>query len=150
MRQQLSSFSPRWVLLGLWSPPAVTATPQQTVPESPTLAQPNSSLVPLLSLKGHTWNTPLRWEKDMDMPSGSKQARDWHHANQGGINMNYFAIIQYCLHAEAQRITASIPHSVFLTRLQWGSSSAHCKPFCSSTTGTGLEHFFWLPSLQDF
>lgn len=59
----------------------------------------------------------------MDMPRGSKQARDWHHANQGGIN--YFLIIQYCLHAEAQGITASIPHSVFLTRLQWGSSSAH-------------------------
>lgn len=79
---------------------------------------------------------------------GSKQARDWHHTKQGGINMNYFVIIQYCLHAEAQGITMSMLHLAFLRRLQQGSSSAHCKPVCSSTTGTELEQYFWLPSFQ--
>lgn len=86
----------------------------------------------------------------MAVPRGSKQARDWHHANQGGINMNYFVTIQYCLHAEAQGITVSIPHSVFLMRLWWGSRSAHHEPVCSSTTRTGLEQYFWLPSFQVF
>lgn len=84
------------------------------------------------------------------MPRRSKQARDWYHAKQGGLNMNYFVLIHYCLHAEGQGITASIPHLPFSRRLWRGSSSAHRKPVCSSTTGTGLEQYFWLPTFQCF
>lgn len=80
----------------------------------------------------------------MAMPRGSEQARHWHHANHGGINMNYFVAIQYGPHAQAQGITVPIPHLMFLTRLQWGRSPVHRKPVCSSTTGTGLEQYFWL------
>lgn len=150
MQQQLSSLSPPWLLLGLWSPPGATTTPQQTLPEKALPWQANSSVVPLLGLQRHTWNTALCREKDMDMAWGSKQARDWHYAHQSAIKISYFFIIQYCLHAEAQGIPGSIPHSVFLTRLQWGSSSAHHKPVYPSTTSTGLEQYFWLPSFQGF
>lgn len=86
----------------------------------------------------------------MAMPRGSKQARDWHHAKQGGINTNYFVLIHNCLHAEAQGITVLIPHLAFSRRLRWGNSSAHRKPVCYSTTATGLEQYFWLPSFQCF
>lgn len=69
----------------------------------------------------------------MAMFRSPKQARDWYYANQGGIKPNHFVTIQYCLHAEAQRIRGSAALSVFLMRLWWGSSCTHHKPICSST-----------------
>lgn len=101
--------------------------------KSTTLAQPVSSLLPLLGLEGHTWNTSLCWGKDVAMLRSPKQARDWYYANQGGIKMYYFVTIQYCVHVEAQYITAAAPHSVFLMRLWWGSSCTHHEPICSWT-----------------
>lgn len=122
-------------LVPLWSH---SYSPAESTRE-PNLGTAHSRLLPLLGLQGHKLNTPLCWGKDMAMPRGSKHTRDWHHANQGDISMNYFVTIQDCLHAEARGITVSIPLSVFLMRLQRGSSSAHRKSACSSITGTGLE-----------
>lgn len=156
-----------WCLLGPWDAAAVKFFFFPLTSVRPLVPFWSHSYCPAQYQRALPWHSPL---PDFSCCYGYKATHEIHPCAEGktwlcrrvqnrpetglmqtsGINMNYFVTIQYCLHAEARGITVSIPHSVFLMGLWWSSRSAHHEHVCSSTTGTGLEQYFQLPSFQVF